>query len=473
MGTPFVYLFHTPFAAYAYDVGKNNIIRLSEDVYAHLKDSIQGETTSPAKKVAEQIRELRDMGYLSDKRPSRIRHPMTDYVDYLLDRRLEKITLQITQQCNFRCKYCVYSEVDNLKQRAHSDKVMSFELAKQAIDFFCCHSVDSASRNIGFYGGEPMLEFDLLKRIVSYAERKLEGKDLTFNITTNGSLLNEENAKYLQDHHFFVTLSFDGPQEIQDKYRVFPNGSGTYGVVRRNLIILSEKFPELYATLNINMVINPDNDYSQIDEFVRSLPRFHGLKIMANMVENTDNDVEPTREFAEEYRYQMFRSLLSELKAVDQYYSPLCYGSAHEAALGQKGFSVHEGMADVVIPSGICIPGKNRLFITTEGKLFACEKVNENDEMCIGNLSDGINVDKVKRQLNACSETERDCCNCWALHLCSFCPKVGNICGDPHGEKRKRICNVIRGNAAFKLQSIVLMNEIRQRFGGVLSGGRS
>ena len=243
MGTPFVYLFHTPFAAYAYDVGKNNIIRLSEDVYAHLKDSIQGETTSPAKKVAEQIRELRDMDYLSDKRPSRIRHPMTDYVDYLLDRRLEKITLQITQQCNFRCKYCVYSEVDNLKQRAHSDKVMSFELAKQAIDFFCCHSVDSASRNIGFYGGEPMLEFDLLKRIVSYAERKLEGKDLTFNITTNGSLLNEENAKYLQDHHFFVTLSFDGPQEIQDKYRVFPNGSGTYGVVRRNLSFYQRNFP--------------------------------------------------------------------------------------------------------------------------------------------------------------------------------------------------------------------------------------
>ena len=114
-----------------------------------------------------------------------------------------------------------------------------------------------------------------------------------------------------------------------------------------------------------------------------------------------------------------------------------------------------------------------RLFITTEGKLFACEKVNENDEMCIGNLSDGINVDKVKRQLNACSETEGDCCNCWALNLCSFCPKVDNVCGDPHGEKRKRICNVIRGNAAFKLQSIVLMNEIRQRFGGLLSGGRS
>lgn len=473
MGTPFVYLFHTPFAAYAYDVGKNNIIRLSEDVYAHLKGSIQGETTSPTKKVAEQIRELRDMGYLSDKRPSRIRHPMTDYVDYLLDRRLEKITLQITQQCNFRCKYCVYSEVDNLKQRAHSDKVMSFEIAKQAIDFFCRHSMDSASRNIGFYGGEPMLEFDLLKKIVSYAERKLEGKDLTFNITTNGSLLNEENAQYLQDHHFFVMLSFDGPQEIQDKYRKFPNGSGTYSVVHQNLIMLAEKFPKLYATLNINMVINPDNDYSQIDEFVRSLPRFPELKIMANIVENTDHDVEPAAEFAEEHHYQIFRSLLSELRAIDKYYSPLCFGIAHEATLGQKGFSVHEGMADVVIPSGTCIPGKNRLFITTEGKLYACEKVYETDEMCIGNLSDGIDFDKVKKQINVCTETEQECCNCWALHLCSFCPKVNNACGDPHGEKRKRTCNVIRGNAAFKLQSIVLVNEIKQRFRGFLSGGES
>lgn len=473
MGVPFVYLFTTPNSQYAYDVGKNDLIRLSEELYSYLESLLNGGTAYLNKHLSEQMSELVEMGYLSDKHPTKIEHPLTSVVPVLLDRRLEKMTLQLTQQCNFRCKYCVYSEDKNLKQRAHSNTMMSFDLAKQAIDFFARHSVDVTNRNVAFYGGEPMLEFDLLKRIVMYAEDRLEGKRLTFNMTTNGSLLNEENAQFLQDHNVAVTLSLDGPKSIQDKYRVYPDGSGTFDIVYQKLLMIAEKFPALYSNMNINMVINPDNDYTEIDNFVHTIPGYQFNKVMANMVEDMDKDEEPAIAFVEEYQYQLFRSFLSEINASKKMYSPLCYATAHEATIGQKGFTTYSGMPDVTIPSGTCIPGKNRLFVTVEGKLYSCERVYENDEMCIGSIIDGIDVDRVKHQINTCSAIEDECCQCWAIHLCTFCPKTSSACGDLHGERRRRICDNIRKNAIFKLKSIMLLKEIRNEYRGICLGGAS
>lgn len=121
-----------------------------------------------------------------------VRHVYADYLDVFLTRKLAKITLQLTQNCNFRCKYGIYSETHNLRQRSHSTERMTFETAKKAIDFLWKHSVDSPDVNIGFYGGEPLLEFPLLKKAVKYSERLFEGKNLTFSVTTNGTLLNDE-----------------------------------------------------------------------------------------------------------------------------------------------------------------------------------------------------------------------------------------------------------------------------------------
>ena len=188
---PFIKLFQTSIGRYFYDVGKNEIIRVNEKVFDYLHEILQqGVSHYVDEETQLIIRHLTEQGYLSNRRPLVIEHTYTNYLPLFLDRKIAKITLQLTQQCNFRCKYCLYSETTNVHQRNHSEKRMSFDLARRAVDFLWDHSIDSPRVNIGFYGGEPLIEFDLLKRIVEYAEVPfLKGKPLSFNVTTNGSFI--------------------------------------------------------------------------------------------------------------------------------------------------------------------------------------------------------------------------------------------------------------------------------------------
>ena len=106
------------------------------------------------------------------------------------------MTLQLTQNCNFRCAYCHYTCNDG-SQRTHSSKRMSVEVAKAAILYLRDHSVDTQSVYIGFYGGEPFLEFSLLKEVVAFCEDQLRGKDIHFTVTSNGTLLTEYSISAL------------------------------------------------------------------------------------------------------------------------------------------------------------------------------------------------------------------------------------------------------------------------------------
>lgn len=112
-------------------------------------------------------------------------------------------------------------------------------------------------RNIGFYGGEPLLQFDLMCRIIEYAEERMRGRPLTFNMTTNGSLLNNKIIEYLEAHKVRTLISLDGPKEINDKNRVFKNGSGTYETVINNIKHIKENHPSYFNNVSINMVIDP------------------------------------------------------------------------------------------------------------------------------------------------------------------------------------------------------------------------
>ena len=146
----------------------------------------------------------------------------------------------MTQNCNFRCKYCVYSGAENSYQRVHSNKVMNWNTARKAIDFLWEHSIDSKDVNIGFYGGEPLLEFDLIKKAIEYSRKKFMGKEISFSMTTNGTLLTEEIIRFLSKNKVQLVISLDGAKEINDENRVFKNGSGTYDRVIRKIDLIKQ-----------------------------------------------------------------------------------------------------------------------------------------------------------------------------------------------------------------------------------------
>lgn len=240
---PFIKLFRTPNSYYCFDVNQNEILELSVDSFQYLQQLSWGQM--PTIEMPIEVKELADRGFLTtESNVKRVRHVLTDYLSDYLERRLLKLTLQVTQNCNFRCKYCVYSEELNKGQRTHSLKNMSWETAKKAVDFLWTHSVDTNHVNIGFYGGEPLLCMDLIRQIISYSEGLFEGKKLSFSITTNGTLMNEEYIRYLEEHDVALMISLDGTKEINDRNRVFQDGTGTYDAVLHKIELVRKVSPE-------------------------------------------------------------------------------------------------------------------------------------------------------------------------------------------------------------------------------------
>lgn len=198
----FIHLFRTLNSYYLYDVNLNSIIKINEITYNKLKNKqeILGEDL--------QISKLKQRGFLQPiDRNINIEHPLTDKVESYLQNNVSLLILQVTQNCNLRCKYCVYS--GSYINRVHTNKRMNFNTAKQAVDFYYehCKNVDIAS--ISFYGGEPLLEFELVKRVVEYCEKKFSGKQLNLNMTTNATLLTTEMMDFLQLHKINLTISLD------------------------------------------------------------------------------------------------------------------------------------------------------------------------------------------------------------------------------------------------------------------------
>lgn len=302
---PLVLLYKTPFGHYFYETNRNEIVLISENMYQYMRimfhGNFSGETEITNKTIAE-YNELQECGYLSPPSVQTVQHPLTKGVKNFLDRKVDKITLQVTQNCNLRCYYCIYSDESNLGQRSHSSNRMALDTAKKALHFYKEHSIDSEKAFVSFYGGEPLLEFSRIKEIVLYAKEIFEGKELLFGITTNATLLNEEAIDFLLKHNFKIAISIDGPQSVQDKNRKFQNGQGSYDIVMKNVNTLYNKDPNHMKNVTISMVINPEQDYSELVTLFH-LPILKDVNLTYTMIERDAEILPPSKDYLLKYQY--------------------------------------------------------------------------------------------------------------------------------------------------------------------------
>ena len=465
MDIPFVTLFRTPNAYYFYEVNKSEFVQIGELSFRYLHELIINKSDI-TDSMPQELIDLKDSGYLATKSVvEEIQHFCSDFIDVFLDRKLDKITLQLTQDCNFRCKYCVYSENRNARQRRHSEKRMDWETAKKALDFFWDHSVDTAEVNIGFYGGEPLLEFPLIKQVVEYSKRRFSGKNLSFNITTNATLLTDEMIYYFRNHKVSVLISLDGPKEINDKNRVFSDGSGTFDAVLERISRIKEIAPEFADMVTINMTLDPENDYDCINSIQLENEELQTLNMQSFLVD-FDYDDEPVK-FSDEYAWKNeYHNFLAALHYLNRFpkedISPIAEKNIsrafHDAVL--IGNTSHLYKIDA--PSGPCLPGQMRLFVDAYGKFFPCERISETSAvMCIGSLENGFNLDNVHKLLNIGRVAEDICKNCWCFRYCGLCAKKGDDGSEELSEKVKLFwCEGTRASAYEKCRRYLLLTEI-------------
>jgi uncharacterized protein len=193
-----------------------------------LISGLSGEGRS-SREVAECIEELHEVRAITDSTRGYVKsEPLPDHFP------LQTIVLNVTNQCNLSCQYCYEFGEDKIATPDGKPKFMEWETAKTSVDYLFAEAQGRKSVHITFFGGETLMNFPLLKRVVEYARSRAQelGKVIDFSLTTNATLLTPTIIDYLAQNAVGVTVSMDGPKEMQDKFRIFSNGRGSYDIIR-------------------------------------------------------------------------------------------------------------------------------------------------------------------------------------------------------------------------------------------------
>lgn len=348
---------------------------------------------------------------------------------------LQQIILELTEQCNLRCKYCIYNEY-NPGYRNFSKKTMTWDIVKRAIDYARDNSGNKIA--VSFYGGEPLVQFNLMKKGIEYAQSVMKGKELSFSFPTNLTLVTKEIAQYVAGiDGLSILCSLDGPEDIHDTYRITANHTGSFSKAIQGLKYLVDAFGDrAKECLIINSVVCPPYSAEKLDtikEFFENIPwlpkelikkcdyveygsmREEDLSMKhagdGNFVgENFDGFTLDSIE-----GWALTREL--EDQDPDDYAAKLVVDKlvhVHNRRMSNTPFTT-------LRRNGCCIPGNRRIYVKADGNFYLCEKVG--DSPSIGNVYEGVNIKNIKKYYwDEYDKNSIDKCNeCWAMNLCSIC----------------------------------------------------
>jgi uncharacterized protein len=461
---PFVHLFFVHGKYYMYDVNKNTILEISNRIYNLLYNNSNIKSEEDNKVINTLVKD----GFISNNKVKEIRHAEDSYLSYLYECKLHAISLQVTQQCNLRCQYCSFS--GSYKHREHSNKSMGLDVAKKAIDFLINRSSESRELRVGFYGGEPLLEFDMIKECVKYAGEMADGKKISFGMTSNATLINEKVIEFFVETDLDLIISLDGPRQIHDVNRRFAfNNCGTFDKVMKNIQQIKNSYPEYFLKkVKFNAVIDPQNDFKCTSEFFTNDEEVKDLYTMSSII--TDVYSKEPKSYSEDFEikmnYEIFKVLLHRLRRLNvRYISKISRTYFNDYTKLNERLMPTEKLNDKYHHGGPCIPGIQRLFIDTNGNLFPCERVSEKSEvMKIGNLDKGFDLDRVKKILNIGKLTEEKCKNCWAIRHCSLCAAHADNIDDFSADLKGSQCERVRKSTESLFKDYCALKELGYDF---------
>ena len=328
-----------------------------------------------------------------------------DYANTVVESPIKAMCLHIAHDCNLRCKYCFASTGDFGTGR----KLMPLEVGKAAIDFLLEKSVGRENLEVDFFGGEPLMNFDVVKEIVKYARSKEKeyNKNFRFTITTNGLLLTDDKIEYINKEMSNVVLSIDGRKEVNDKMRVRVDGSGCY-----------DKIVENYKKL---VAGRGDKEY-----YVRGTYTKYNLDFAEDVIHLYDAgfdqiSVEPVME-DDSIEYAITEADLDKIYAE---YDKLVDKVAELKKEDEK-FNFFHFMID--LDQGPCVikrlrgcgSGNEYVAITPDGDIYPCHQFVGHEEYKMGNLEEHTFNENIKKEFAGCHVYSKPTCrDCWAKFYCS------------------------------------------------------
>lgn len=319
---------------------------------------------------------------------------------------VKAMCLLVEQDCNLRCEYCFASTGDyGLGKRMHMD----FETGRKAMDFLLENSGDRENLELDFFGGEPLMNWGVVKQLVEYgrSREKEYGKRFRFTVTTNGMLLDEEKMDFINREMSNVVMSVDGRREVNDRVRKRVDGTGCYDAVMGKFKTLAEKRKyENYYVRGTFTKYNPD--------FANDVLHLYGQGFDQISVEPVVSDASMDYALTEK-----------DLPAVFSEYERLANIILEHDRQG-KHFNFFHFMLDLDQgPCAIkrlrgCGSGNEYVAVTPEGDIYPCHQFVGVEQYKMGNINDGtFNTDIKKEFAAAHIYSKEDCKKCWAKFYCS------------------------------------------------------
>lgn len=393
--------------------GKNSVLYGSESesiLYEKLSNTIHTGKRERLKGLQRRIEEI-------DYRPVF----ETGSLRRLQDDPLSILFLEITEQCNFGCSYCIYS-ADYPNERTETSKNMSFDAAKMAVDGLVPLSKNNVM--IGFYGGEPLLNMELVKQIVKYSKEKFPEKEFGFSMTTN--FFNAD--RYIQeivDNGMYINLSLDGPKEVHDKCRRTKNGKPTYDKIISNLKKIEEYSPG-YVDSHI-FILSTCEDSTDIHKIINF---FEQNRYFVTHINRPD----PKGRINLERRIPIESSgiNLSEefIRRILDGEDPKILRRLFDQDLKSVAVRDERVMPQELMLNGSCYPGKKRIFVDVNGNYHPCERFGH--RLNIGSVERGVQKNLVDNAIESFAKIRNELCGeCWSQRICSPCLQHAK---DPEGE---------------------------------------
>ena len=326
---------------------------------------------------------------------------------------IKALCLHICHDCNLKCQYCFADEgTYHTRNRAH----MSFEVGKNAIDFLVQHSGKRHNLEVDFFGGEPLMNFDVVKQIVEYA-RSIEdkvGKKFSFTMTTNCILLSDDKIEWLNKEMNNIVLSIDGRQEIHDEVRRTVNGKSAFDAIIKNALKLRKvRGDKTYYVRGTYTAKNLD--------FAKDVEYLNDIGFDQISMEPVVTNIEGLK-----ITEEMLPTILKEYEKLAEIYI--------DRRKTDKWFNFFHFMID--IESGPCVvkrltgcgAGCEYLAVTPTGDIFPCHQFAENKDYYMGNVFDKeINMDISKEFAKNIVTQKPACDKCPAKYYCSGGCTANNI----------------------------------------------
>lgn len=375
-----------------------------------------------------------------------------------------QIILEVTDRCNLKCYYCGYGELyGNHDVRCGED--MSFETFLTLYQYLgnllkTSHRAGSSFLRISFYGGEPLCNFPLIEKVVSYTkEHPIENKSIVFSMTTNAVLLHK-HMDFFVENKFELLISLDG-NKYNDSYRVFQNGKESFASVIENLHTLRSLYPEYFSrNIRFNSVLHNRNSVSDADNFIYTR---YGKHPMTNELNVFGISKDKVQEFK-----KMFRSKAKDFDGIKKkgqdnlLLSPFVvqcekwifstFLTSYSRRIGEllnPKVGILGNFSSSQIPTKTCIPFSRKIFVSVTGKIYPCERIgNEYDFGEISNGNVNIPYSDIADTYNALFEKYLQYCKrCKMKDFCSVCVVSDidgyNVCNQNVDHKSSQMKDVL------------------------------